>query len=153
MVCTYHHSRACYIPPQSTFLDFTTLLIFGKEYKLRNCSLCLSLNLSCTSTLLQIFSSVPYFETPSFNAINEVSRPYKTIGKIIVLYILIREPESSIGITPGYELDGRGSIPGRGKRFVSTPPRPDRPSIQWVPGDLSPGVKRTGREADHLPPR
>jgi hypothetical protein len=24
--------------------------------------------------------------------------------------------------------------------------------IQWVPGALSPGVKRSGREADHLPP-
>jgi hypothetical protein len=27
-----------------------------------------------------------------------------------------------------------------------------QPSIQWVPGALSSGVKRAGREADHLPP-
>jgi hypothetical protein len=25
-------------------------------------------------------------------------------------------------------------------------------SIQWVPGALSPGVKRPGREVDHSPP-
>jgi hypothetical protein len=24
--------------------------------------------------------------------------------------------------------------------------------VQWVPGTLSPGIKRPGREADHLPP-
>jgi hypothetical protein len=34
---------------------------------------------------------------------------------------------SSVGIETGYGLDGRGSIPDRGKRFVfSTPQRPDR---------------------------
>jgi hypothetical protein len=27
-----------------------------------------------------------------------------------------------------------------------------QPPIQWVPGALSPGVKRSGREADHSPP-
>jgi hypothetical protein len=27
-----------------------------------------------------------------------------------------------------------------------------QPPIQWVPGTLSPGVKRQGREADHSPP-
>jgi hypothetical protein len=29
---------------------------------------------------------------------------------------------------------------------------PTQPPIQWVPGVLSLGVKRPGREADHLPP-
>jgi hypothetical protein len=29
---------------------------------------------------------------------------------------------------------------------------PTLPPIQWVPGALSLGVKRPGREADHLPP-
>jgi hypothetical protein len=29
---------------------------------------------------------------------------------------------------------------------------PTQPPIQWVPGALSLGVKRPGREADHLPP-
>jgi hypothetical protein len=30
--------------------------------------------------------------------------------------------------------------------------RPTQPPIQWVLGALSLGVKRPGREADHLPP-
>jgi hypothetical protein len=29
---------------------------------------------------------------------------------------------------------------------------PTQPPIQWVPGALSLGVKRPGREADHSPP-
>jgi hypothetical protein len=29
---------------------------------------------------------------------------------------------------------------------------PAQPAIQWIPGALSPGVKRQGREADHSPP-
>jgi hypothetical protein len=29
---------------------------------------------------------------------------------------------------------------------------PRQPHIQWVPGAVSPGVKRLGREADHSPP-
>jgi hypothetical protein len=29
---------------------------------------------------------------------------------------------------------------------------PTQPPIQWVPGSLSLGVKRPGREADHSPP-
>jgi hypothetical protein len=43
------------------------------------------------------------------------------------------------------------------KNFIfSTSSRPvlgsTQPPIQWVPGALSPGVKRSGREADHSPP-
>jgi hypothetical protein len=29
---------------------------------------------------------------------------------------------------------------------------PTQPPIQWVPGALSLGIKRPGREADHSPP-
>jgi hypothetical protein len=44
-------------------------------------------------------------------------------------------------------LDGRDSIPGRGNGFpltsVSRPALgPTQPPVQWVPGVLSPGVKR-----------
>jgi hypothetical protein len=51
----------------------------------------------------------------------------------------------------------RSSSPGRVKDFhfsiSSRPPlRPTQPPIEWVPGALSPGVKRSGREADHWPP-
>jgi hypothetical protein len=41
---------------------------------------------------VQIFSSAPYSLTPSVcyhNVRDQVSHPYKTTGKIIVLYILI----------------------------------------------------------------
>jgi hypothetical protein len=30
-------------------------------------------------------------------------------------------------------LDDRGSIPGRGRKCLSSPPRPDRPPIHLVP--------------------
>jgi hypothetical protein len=36
--------------------------------------------------------------------------------------------------------------------FVMSCVGPTQPSIQWVPGALSLGVKRPGREADHSPP-
>jgi hypothetical protein len=56
-----------------------------------------------------------------------------------------------------YGLDVQGSIPGRGKIFLfSEASRPAlgpiQPPIEWVPGALSLGVKRPGREADHSPP-
>jgi hypothetical protein len=52
---------------------------------------------------------------------------------------------------------GRSSSPGEVKNFLfSMSSRPALGStqapIQWVPGALSPGVKRPGREDDHSPP-
>jgi hypothetical protein len=52
---------------------------------------------------------------------------------------------------------GRSSSLGRVKNFhFSTSSRPalgpTQPLIQWVPGALSPGVKRQRRETDHSPP-
>jgi hypothetical protein len=54
----------------------------------------------------------------------------------------------------GYGFQGRGSILGKGKIFLfSVASRPalglTQPHIQWVPGALSPRVKRLGREDDH----
>jgi hypothetical protein len=59
-----------------------------------------------------------------------------------------------------YGMDDRGgpsSGPGWVKNFLfSKSSRPvlgsTQPPIQWVPGALSPKVKRPGREADHSPP-
>jgi hypothetical protein len=56
----------------------------------------------------------------------------------------------------GYGL-GRSSSPGRGKIFLffsSSIPvlEPTQPPIQWVLEALPPGVKQSGREADHSPP-
>jgi hypothetical protein len=66
--------------------------------------------------------------------------------------------EGRAAITQRVGLSGcRNLSPGRGKNFrfsmSSIPPlgSTQRP-IQWVPGDLSPGVKRQGREADNSPP-
>jgi hypothetical protein len=48
-----------------------------------------------------------------------------------------------------YEMDGRGSIPGKGKTFLfSTACRtvlgPTQPPIQWVSGATSLGIKQPG---------
>jgi hypothetical protein len=65
--------------------------------------------------------------------------------------------DSSVGTATDYGLEGRGSIPIRGKRFFSTPASrpalgPTQPPSHWVLGALSPGVKRLGRESNHYSP-
>jgi hypothetical protein len=58
----------------------------------------------------------------------------------------------------GYGLNDRGSIPSRGRDsfLFATASRSSlgstQPTVCLVPGALSVGVKRPGREADHLPP-
>jgi hypothetical protein len=58
----------------------------------------------------------------------------------------------------GYGLDDRGFESRQGLEIFPFPTasRPAlgsaQPHIQWVPGILSLGVKRPGREADHSPP-
>jgi hypothetical protein len=72
---------------------------------------------------------------------------------------LVGSRDSVVGIATSYGLDDRGvgvRVPV-GSRIFSSPDRPDRlrstqPPIQRVPGALSPGVKRSGREVDHSPP-
>jgi hypothetical protein len=71
--------------------------------------------------------------------------------------VLIEGRDISVDIATGYGLDGRGSIPGKGQIFLFSTASipvlgPVQPAIQWVPGPLSPEVKRQGREADHSPP-
>jgi hypothetical protein len=68
-----------------------------------------------------------------------------------------RESEGSVNIATGCGLDGRDSIPGKGKKIFSSPKSrpalgPTQPPIEWAPEALSPGLKWPGREADHLPP-
>jgi hypothetical protein len=74
--------------------------------------------------------------------------------------IPVKSHDSSVGIALGYELDDRGSrVPfavGAGNfslnHRVQNGLGPTQPLIQWVPGAISLGVKRPGREADHSPP-
>jgi hypothetical protein len=67
--------------------------------------------------------------------------------------------DSAVGIATGYGLDDQGvgvRVPVGSRIFFSKSSRlalgSTQPPIQWVPGALSPGVKRPGREADHSPP-
>jgi hypothetical protein len=74
-----------------------------------------------------------------------------------------RSWDSIVGIATGYGLDDREvrvQVPV-GSRIFSSPRHSDRstpalgstqPPIQWVPGALSPGVKRPGREDAHSAP-
>jgi hypothetical protein len=56
--------------------------------------------------------------------------------------------DNLVGIATAYGLDGRVSIPGKDKKFISSPQRPDRlwgqPPIQEIPGALSGGDKAAG---------
>jgi hypothetical protein len=65
--------------------------------------------------------------------------------------------DSSVGVSMGYRLDGQGLVPGKCKIFFFT--MRSKPAlghtqspIRWVPGEISPGIKRPGREADYSPP-
>jgi hypothetical protein len=70
-----------------------------------------------------------------------------------------KSSDSSVGIALGYGLDDRGSrvrFPsGLGIFLFTTASRtdlgPTQPPVQWLPGALSLGRKRPGRESDHSP--
>jgi hypothetical protein len=77
-------------------------------------------------------------------------------------YALIRSQKSrdcSVGIALGYGLEDRGfrvRFPTEAGNFslhhrVQNGSGSTQPPTQWVPGALSQGVKRLGREADHSP--
>jgi hypothetical protein len=72
---------------------------------------------------------------------------------VTISYVLLTTSRDSVfGIATIYGLDDRGvrvRIPVVSSIFAS--PR-RQPPVQWVPGALSPRIKRPGREADHLPP-
>jgi hypothetical protein len=77
--------------------------------------------------------------------------------KFIYLCMYIESRDRSVSIATGYGLGDRDSSPGRVKDFLfSTSSKPvmgpTQPPIKWVPGALSLGVKRPGREANHSPP-
>jgi hypothetical protein len=82
-----------------------------------------------------------------------------TITAFSVKLIITTTATAVVGIATGYGQGpgGRSSSPGRVKNVLfSKSSRPalgsTQPPIQYVPGALSPGVKRPGRESDHSPP-
>jgi hypothetical protein len=82
-------------PAHLILLALITLTIMGEEYKSCSSSLCSFLQPHVTSSLLgpNILLSTLFSNTlnlcSSLNVRDKVSHPYKTIGKIIGLYILI----------------------------------------------------------------
>jgi hypothetical protein len=77
------------------FLDFFILIILGEVYKLRSSSLCIFLQPPVTWSLFgpNILVSILFSNTLSLryslNVRDQVSYPYRTTGKIIVLHMLI----------------------------------------------------------------
>jgi hypothetical protein len=75
---------------------------------------------------------------------------------ISIVTLLVWNRGSSVSIATDYKLDGRVSIPGSVKRFLSVPHHPHRlwgrPSLlsNWY-RDLS-GDKAAGHEASYSPP-
>ena len=82
-------------PTHFTLLDLITWTIFGEQYRSLSSSLCNFLHFPITSLLLgtNIFPSTLFSNTlslhSSLNVRDQVSHPYKTTGKIMVLYSLI----------------------------------------------------------------
>ena len=82
-------------PAHLILLDFVTCLILGEQYTSVSSSLYSFLHSPVTSSLLgpNILLNTLFSNTlrlcSSLNVSDQVSHPYKTTGKIIVLYILI----------------------------------------------------------------
>jgi len=82
-------------PAHLILLDFISRTILGEDYKSFSHSLCILLHSPVTSSLLgpNILLNTMFSSTLSFfssrNVSDQVSHPYKTTGKIVVLYILI----------------------------------------------------------------
>ena len=87
-------SLMCATCPAHLILDFITPAVLGEEYRSLTSSLCSFLHSPVTSSLLgpsilnTLFSNTVNLHS-SLSMSDQVSHPYKTTGKIIVLYILI----------------------------------------------------------------
>jgi hypothetical protein len=95
--CAHHYPppiRAT-CPGHLIRLDFTTCTILGKEYRSFSSLLCSFLHSPVTlsrlgpNTFLYTLFSNTLSLCSSLNVNDQVSNPYKTTGKIVVIYILI----------------------------------------------------------------
>jgi hypothetical protein len=68
-------------------------------------------------------------------------RPFMTV---VTKYSSAVKQEASMKCEGLINVIGRGSIPGRGKKFFSSPQRPDwgltQTPIQWLPGGTAAGA-------------
>jgi hypothetical protein len=86
--CLFPVNATC--PAHLVFLDLIVLIILGKDYKLRSSSLCSFLKPAVISVFGPNFLFSTLFINTlrlcfSFNVGDQVSHPYRTTGKIIVL--------------------------------------------------------------------
>jgi len=94
-VCTSPHPICATCPVHLILLDLITRIMFGEEYGSISSSLNSFLHFPVTwsllgpNTLLSTLFSNTLSLRSSLSVSNQVSRPYKTTGKIIVLYIFI----------------------------------------------------------------
>jgi hypothetical protein len=111
-----------YVPraqPISFFLMLPPRTIFGKEYRSLSSALCNFLHSPVTysllgpNTLLSTLFSNTLSLRSSLNVSDQASHPYKTAGKIIVLYILIFKIWIAIWKT-------KDSEPNNSKHFLAS---------------------------------
>ena len=94
-VCTSPLPHTCYMPRPFILLDLITRTILGDEYKPSSSSLFSFLHAPVASSLLgpnillnTLFSNTISLRS-SLNVSDQISNPYQTTGKIIVLHISI----------------------------------------------------------------
>ena len=91
---SYSHMRAT-CPAHKIFLDLVRRKIVGEQYRSLSSSLCgflhsaVTLSLVGPNILLSTLLSNTLSLRSSLNVSDQVSHPYKTTGRIIVLYILM----------------------------------------------------------------
>jgi hypothetical protein len=99
-LCIFISPMRATCPALVAVLHFITLITFGKAYKLWSSSLCSLLQPPATSSLLGPNNpSALFSDTLSlYSALNvrdQLSHPYKTTSKIIVIHRQLLQPVSS----------------------------------------------------------